>query len=80
VLRKITLCLLGTASGFPGLVFVIKMLYNFGGVFKLQDSASGPRWESALVTLACAALAFGAFFSAYRLIRLTIASSHDPSK
>jgi hypothetical protein len=69
-LKGIIRGLLAIASTLFGLAAVVNLLYNLCGLLGVQDCASGPAWESALVAVVCAVLAFGAFYLSYRLVRV----------
>jgi cytochrome bd-type quinol oxidase subunit 2 len=79
-LKRIIVALLASVSGLLGLVTVPTLLYNFAGLFKIQDGADGPMWEMMLVVLACLGLIFGAFFLSYRLFRSAAAYRAVPPR
>ena len=79
-LKRITSGILGIAFGLFALLCVLNLLYNLGGVIGVQDAASGPKWESALVVLACTGLALGASYLSYRLSRFASAGKHGGAK
>jgi uncharacterized membrane protein len=77
-MKKVVLGLLSIAAAFLGLAAFLNLLYNLCGLLGGRDRASGPAWQSALVALVCAVVAFGAFFLSYRLLR-SAAFRKDPN-
>lgn len=70
ILKSLTFALLGIASALLGMEALINVLYNAGGAFGIQDSASGSAWKSAITALGFAVVTFGCFFLTYKLARL----------
>jgi len=76
-MKRMFLALLASVSGLLGLVMVPTLVYNLAGLFKIQDAADGPIWETTLVVLTCLGLISAAFSLSYRLLRLAAASRND---
>jgi hypothetical protein len=76
-MRRIFLALLACVSGLLGLGVVPTLLYNLVGLFKIQDGADGPMWETLLIFLACLGFLSGAFFLSYRLFRSVAVERND---
>jgi hypothetical protein len=68
-MKTFILGLASIVSALFTLVAFLNLLYNLCGLLGVQDCASGPVWESALVAFVCAVVAFGAGYLSYRLGR-----------
>jgi hypothetical protein len=76
-MKTFILGLASIVSALFALVAFVNLLYNLCGLVGVQDCASGPVWESALVALVCAVVAFAAGYLSYRLGR-SITFLKDP--
>jgi len=76
-MKRTILALCATFSGLLGLLLVPTLLYNLAALFKIQDGADGPMWETTLVVLACLGLVSGAIFLSYSLFRLVASTPNS---
>ena len=68
-MKKSFLVCFAILAGLLGLVALVNLLYNVAGLFHVQDAAGGSPWELIFAVLLFLALAVGACYLCYWLLR-----------